>query len=155
MIVVSDTSPLCYLALLGEIDLLAVLFDEISIPPEVARELTRPGTPNEVRSWFDARPAWLHRTDTPDIGRVPVTPKLHRGEQEVIALGLELKPDYLLLDDRSARGVARQLGLQVMGTLAILELGARLGHVDLPSALARLAKTNFRASPELLRNLLP
>jgi len=155
VIAVSDTSPLCYLALLGEMDLLAVLFDEISIPPEIGRELTRPGTPREVRSWFDSRPAWLHLTETPDVGLLPVTPRLHRGEQEVLALGLSLKPDFLLMDDRNARGVARPLGLQVMGTLAILEVGARLGHVDLPSALARLAKTNFRASPELLRSLLP
>ena len=155
MIAVSDTSPLCYLALIGEVELLATLFEDISIPPEVGRELTRPGTPTEVRSWFNARPAWLHLSEAPDIGLLPVTPRLHRGEQEVIALGMALKSDFLLLDDRAARSVARNLGLQVTGTLAVLAAGARLGFVNLPSALARLAKTNFRASPELLRRLLP
>ena len=154
MIAVSDTSPLSYLVLLGEGDLLAALFDEVWIPPAVANELTRPGTPEAVASWLERRPGWLHLTEAPDTSSLPVTPRLHRGEAEVIALGMNLNPDFLLLDDRAARRVARDLGLPLMGTLAILEVGARRGHVDLPSALARLATTNFRASPELLRRLL-
>jgi predicted nucleic acid-binding protein len=151
----SDTSPLSYLALIGEGDLLASLFEEVWIPPAVAGELTHPGTPQAVRSWLEARPAWLRLAEAPDTTPLPVTPRLHIGEAEVIALGLALRPDFLLLDDRAARGVARGFGLPLMGTLASLEVGARDGHVDLPSALARLARTNFRASPELLRRLLP
>lgn len=154
MIAASDTSPLSYLSLLGEADLLAALFDEVWIPPSVAAELTRPGTPQAVGAWLEAQPAWLRLAETPDTSTLPPTPRLHRGEQEVIALGITLKPDFLLLDDRAARRVAHDLGLPMMGTLAALEIGARRGLVDLPSALARLAKTNFRASPELLRRLL-
>ncbi|HVF61643.1 MAG TPA: DUF3368 domain-containing protein [Thermoanaerobaculia bacterium] len=155
MIAVSDTSPLSYLALIGEADLLPALFDQVWIPPAVASELTHPGTPQAVTSWLEARPAWLRFAEAPDTGTLPVTPRLHRGEQEVIALGMALKPDSVLLDDRAARNVARDLGLPLMGILAILAVGARSGHVDLPAALARLARTNFRASPELLRRLLP
>lgn len=155
MIAVSDTSPLCYLILIGEVDLLAALFDRISIPPNVARELANSGAPATVRSWIEATPPWLSLTESPDVSLLPATPRLHRGEQEVIALGITIKPDYLLLDDRAGRRMARNLGLQTMGTLAILEVGARRGDVDLPSALALLSKTNFRASPGLLRRLLP
>jgi predicted nucleic acid-binding protein len=120
VIAVSDTSPLCYLALLGEIDLLAALFDQVLVPPGVAKELTTQGAPLDVRSWFEARSLWLLLTDLP----------------------------------RAARKMARNLGHRIMGTLAVLELASRRGHVDLPTALARLVKTNFRASPELLRRLL-
>ena len=42
MIAVSDTSPLSYLVLVGEGDLLGALFDEIWIPPVVADELAHP-----------------------------------------------------------------------------------------------------------------
>jgi predicted nucleic acid-binding protein len=154
VIAVSDTSPLSYLVLVGEGDLLGALFEEVWIPPAVADELTRPSTPQAVASWLEARPAWLRLAEAPDTSSLPATPRLHRGEAEVIALGMSLDPDFLLLDDRAARRVARDLGLPLMGTLAILDVGARRGHVDLPSVLARLATTNFRASPELLRRLL-
>lgn len=154
MIAVSDTSPLSYLVLVGEGDLLGSLFDEVWIPPAVADELTRPGTPEAVASWLDAHPAWLHRSSAPDTSALPAAPRLHRGEAEAIALGMALNPDFLLLDDRAARRVARDLGLPLMGTLAVLDVAARQGRVDFPTALARLATTNFRASPELLRRLL-
>ncbi|HEX9668434.1 MAG TPA: DUF3368 domain-containing protein [Thermoanaerobaculia bacterium] len=154
MIAVSDTSPLSYLVLVGEGDLLGSLFDEVWIPPAVADELTRPRTPETVASWLDAPPAWLHLSSAPDISSLPAAPRLHRGEAEVIALGMALNSDFLLLDDRAARKVARNLGLPLMGTLAVLDVAARQGRVDLPAVLARLAATNFRASPELLRRLL-
>jgi len=155
VIAVSDTSPLNYLILLGEGDLLARLFDEVWIPPAVAAELTRPNTPQEVSAWLAARPAWLRLAEAPDTGVLPAIPRLHQGEREAIALGMDLRSDFLLLDERPARSVARDLGLPVMGTLALLQLAAQRGLVNLPSALARLMKTNFRASPELLRRLLP
>ncbi len=44
MIVVADTSPLNYLALIGEIELLAVLYQKVLIPGEVLRELQQEQT---------------------------------------------------------------------------------------------------------------
>ena len=154
MIAVSDTSPLNYLVLIGEGDLLGALFDEVWIPPAVAEELAHSGTPQAVVSWVEAPPRWLRRAEEANTGSLPSVPHLHRGEAEVIALGMSLGPDFLLLDDRAARELARDLELPLLGTLALLDLGARRGYLDLPSALVRLAKTNFRASPELLRRLL-
>jgi predicted nucleic acid-binding protein len=39
MIAVADTSPLCYLILIGEIDLLPKLFDRVLLPEAVRTEL--------------------------------------------------------------------------------------------------------------------
>lgn len=154
MIAVADTSPISYLVLVGEGDLLGSLFEEVWIPPAVADELTQPSAPEAVASWLAARPPWLHVSDVPDVSSLPTTPRLHRGESEAIALAAALNPDALLLDDRAARRVAGDLGLPLMGTLAILDTAARQGRVDLPAVLVRLATTNFRASPELFRRLL-
>ncbi len=154
MIAVSDTSPLSYLVLLGEGDLLAALFQKVWIPATVATELSNPGSPQAVRSWLAAPPAWLQVAESPDTGALPAALHLHGGEKEVVALALEINPDFVLLDDRPARKVAQDLGLSIMGTLAVLKVGAQRGQVDLPTALSRLAKTNFRASPELLKHLL-
>lgn len=40
MIVVSDTSPICYLLLINQIDILQILYDSITIPQTVADELS-------------------------------------------------------------------------------------------------------------------
>jgi hypothetical protein len=44
---------------------------------------------------------------------------------------------------------ARDKGLEVTGTLGILDLAARRGMIDFANALARLRTTNFRGREEL------
>ncbi len=44
MIVVSDTSPLNYLVLIGAIDVLPKLFGEVYAPPAVIQEFQHPRT---------------------------------------------------------------------------------------------------------------
>ena len=59
MIVVSDATPLNALIRIGHIDVLALLFGEVIIPPSVASELSQAQTPEVVRSWLMAGPSWL------------------------------------------------------------------------------------------------
>ena len=40
MIVVADATPLRYLVLIGEVEVLAVLYGDVLIPPAVVEELT-------------------------------------------------------------------------------------------------------------------
>lgn len=49
MIIVSDTTPLHYLILIGEQDILPNLFGRVIIPQAVVTELQRPETPETVR----------------------------------------------------------------------------------------------------------
>ena len=44
MIVISDTTPINYLVLIGAQDILHTLFGTVFIPPAVFEELTRPKT---------------------------------------------------------------------------------------------------------------
>jgi predicted nucleic acid-binding protein len=55
---------------------------------------------------------------------------------------------------KSALRVADERGLRITGTLGVLGEGAERGLVDLPAALDRLRKTNFRCSPALLKATL-
>jgi len=59
MIIVSDTTPLHYLILIGEQDLLPSLFGRVIIPQAVVMELQRSETPETVRKWMSSPPAWL------------------------------------------------------------------------------------------------
>jgi predicted nucleic acid-binding protein len=59
MIIVADTSPLCYLILIQEIDLLPQLFSQIYIPQAVAQELGHEDAPIQVKNWLKNSPSWL------------------------------------------------------------------------------------------------
>jgi|SRR5215472_4632764 len=59
MIVIADTSPLNYLVLIGEADILLRLYHRVVIPEAVLRELLHPETPTIVSEWIARRPTWL------------------------------------------------------------------------------------------------
>jgi predicted nucleic acid-binding protein len=59
MVVVADTSPINYLVLIGQIDLLTRLYTRILIPPAVLAELKHPLAPKPVRDWACDTPKWL------------------------------------------------------------------------------------------------
>jgi hypothetical protein len=56
MIAVADTSPLCYLVLISEIDLLPKLFGRVLVPHAVIAELLREDAQEGVRAWASNRP---------------------------------------------------------------------------------------------------
>jgi len=76
------------------------------------------------------------------------------GERDAIGLAVEVSADALLVDDRDARREAERLGLPVLGTLRVLADASEHGFADLTVAFARLRQTNFRASDQLLNQLL-
>jgi predicted nucleic acid-binding protein len=89
MIVVADTSPLNYLVLIDEINLLPAIFGQVLLPQAVFQELGHPKTSPRVRQWVADLPAWLEvRTvvSVADAGLLRLDP----GEREAIQLALEL-----------------------------------------------------------------
>lgn len=151
MIIVSDTSPINYLVLIGEIELLPQLFGKVIIPQAVLNELKKTGTPAVVVDWIDSNPNWL---ETQNARAVDQTITLGAGEREAISLAIELNADLVLIDDRKARRAAIERGLNVAGTVNILESASKRGLVDLPRALQKLGQTNFRIAPDLLAKIL-
>lgn len=153
MIVVADASPICYLLLIGDIDLLRALFGKVIIPQAVRDELSVEGAPYVLRAWIAQPPEWI---ETHSVLAVPdeTLDRLHKGESEAIMLAEQLGADLIVLDDKTAREVATQRGLKVTGLLGILSEGARHGLIHLPTAVDRLRQTTFRVSPRILKRLL-
>jgi predicted nucleic acid-binding protein len=153
MIIIADTTPLNYLCIIGEQDILHKLFGQIIIPQAVYDELQADETPASVKTWIESHPAWL------EIKTVTLTPdmellELDAGEREAILLAMELNADALIMDDRSARDEANKRNLPVVGTLGVLERAAELGRVDFPQALTQLKQTSFYISESLEKSFL-
>jgi hypothetical protein len=153
MIAVADASPVCYLILIGEIEILPQLLGRILLPSEVLNELLASGAPHNVRSWAAAPPHWVSVGTAPSAS-VAGLERLHAGERAAILLAESAKADLVVLDDKHARRIASERGLRVAGLLGLLVEAANRKLLDLPSAIERLAKTSFRCSPILLRSLL-
>ena len=154
MIAVADTSPIVYLVLIGEIELLPALFAEVVIPSGVAAELSDPRAPAPLKDWWREPPAWIRVADPGGEPAPEAIERLHRGEREAILLARRIRVDMVLLDDKAARRAANILGLPVMGLLGILAAASVQRRVDVAQAVERLQRTNFRVSPELLKDLL-
>ena len=67
MTVVSNTSPLNYLTLIGLERLLPTLFGRVIIPLAVQEELKSPGAPVEVRDLLDRSRGWLEAVNAPSV----------------------------------------------------------------------------------------
>lgn len=151
MIVLSDTSPLNYLILIGHVEVLPTLFGQLFIPQAVAAELGHARAPENVRQWIDSPPAWCRvRAVTHIDGTIP----LGQGEREAICLAAELHADLLLVDDRLARTHAEGRGLRVAGTLTVLETAAERNLLSFPEAIQRLRQTNFHIAEQIVAQAL-
>jgi predicted nucleic acid-binding protein len=151
MIAVSDTSPICYLVLIGEVELLPKVFSTVLVPEAVLAELRNRDAPTLVRTWAANPPVWV----TPKVASESLAiPKLQEGERQAIQIARDFAADFVLLDERAARKAAKSLGIRATGTLGFLGEAALRGLVDLPNALDRLTQTSFRYTPALLKTVL-
>ena len=145
MIVVSDTTPLNYLILIQEEEILPKIFGEVYVPVAVLEELLHPKAPERVREWASRTPDWVAvREPTRLDPTLPV--KLHRGEVQAISLAQELGATQTRIDDWAAFEAARDRGLHPIGTLTVLGESALLGDIDIEEAIEKLRNTSFWAS---------
>ncbi|MGH9742864.1 MAG: DUF3368 domain-containing protein [Candidatus Acidiferrum sp.] len=151
--IVSDTGPLNYLILIESDSVLPRLFSSVLIPGAVRQEFSHQSAPAAVRTWIARPPSWLNIA-APNSPLTPEPSHLDVGEREVIALALERAEMLLLLDDRRAATEARNRGLQVIGTLAVLDRAAIRGWISLPEMFKRLRNTSFRAPLRLMARML-
>jgi predicted nucleic acid-binding protein len=153
MLVVADTTPINYLVLIAQIDILAALYTQVVIPSAVAAELQHPKAPAVVRAWIAGPPSWCalrQAQGQPDAALMP----LGAGEREAIVLAEELGADAFLTDDLEGREEAMHRGLEVTGTLGILERAALRGLIDLPAVIAQLQATTFYGPPDIIAAML-
>ena len=154
LLVVADTSPLNYLVLIGQVEILPALFERVFVPQLVRNELADNEAPESVRRWIATPPSWLEIVPADHENSDPELLRLDDGERAAILLAIRIEADLLLIDDRDGVNVARSRGFAVTGTLGILDLAATRGLIQLKEAIERLKQTSFRYPPKVLDALL-
>jgi predicted nucleic acid-binding protein len=135
-VVVSDTTPLHYLILVGQETILEKLYGKVFIPPAVLTEMSHRSAPVQISRWAADPPAWLSVV-TP--GSIPAQyAGLDFGEREALALAKELHANLILLDDKVARRVAQREMMRVKGTLGIIADAAKVKFLDFAESVDQL-----------------
>ena len=98
MRVVSNTSPISNLAIIGRLELLQRRYQIVRIPPAVRRELEALSHPTAKRAVDDALATGWIRTEELLHPVSTLAAQLDPGETEAIALALQNQADVLLMD---------------------------------------------------------
>lgn len=146
-IVVADAGPIHYLVLIECEEILGELFERVLVPFAVRDELLHPRAPQKVKDWIASPRPWLEFVS---VSQAQSVRGLHKGEAESLQVALERSAAAVLMDDLDGRAAARRLGIPTFFTIAILELGAEQGLIQLPVALAKLQQTSFFISPDIV-----
>lgn len=164
MIGIVSASPLIYLGKIGALDLLPKLFDKIITTDNVKDEVLQSKfVPERVilegafSSWIEIQNPQNNHLLSKLYGL-----QMHQGEASVLALAKEFidvnKDPVAVIDDLSAREIARPMGILVIGTTGVLLQATKNKIITFEQAkrfLEKLIKrTKFRISTQLYLKII-
>jgi uncharacterized protein len=156
MIIISDTSSISNLLLIGKLSLLQILYDQLIIPEVVFQEIKAleafgiDTSSIQSADWISIQPV----RDRTLVQKLEA--EIDLGEAEAIALAIELNADRLLIDERIGRQVAQRYGLKITGLLGVL-VSAKQDNIipELKPMLDQLIQqAKFRVHADLYRQIL-
>lgn len=121
-------------------------YTRILIPPAVARELERGKAIGIDLPEIGLLP-WVRIQRPEGMDWVPAVTDLGAGEQEVLALGMQVPDAVVIMDERLGRICAESLKLTFTGTLGILlraKVEGRVARIE--PVLEQLDRLKFRLS---------
>jgi len=151
MDIVINASPLILLHRINRLHLLNELFDTVYIPSAVLSEIQVIG---KTKINLD-NITYEHLKVSNTIAILGLLGRLHIGEVEVMVGALERNIKIVALDDNAARNKARQLGLNVTGTLGIILAAYKKGLIsDLKREIANLKNAGMYLSDDVISKIL-
>jgi predicted nucleic acid-binding protein len=151
--IVSNATPLIYLAKIGRLNLLKKVFEQILVPEEVKVEVVDRGKDLGERDAYLIEKAindrWIKVLKS-EILEIPI--KLEPGEIAALSLAKNLGLKEVLVDEVPARTVARLLGLTPRGTIFPLLKALESKELNLNEFLEilnELIKQGFRLKEEV------
>ena len=141
--------------LLNELELLKILYLEIIIPKKVYEEL-QILVDLEITTREQLAQDWIKIKDVQSEELVQkFQEELDRGEAEALALAIEIGADYLLIDEKAGRVVARNNQIKILGTIGVLLNGKKAGLVkSVKEKMDNLKKIGFWINKQLYDDVI-
>lgn len=153
MLIVSDTTTITNLWQIQSLDLLKKMYGQVIVPTAVWQELLT--VPDQAK--YLPQNTWLQVKKPQNTAQVEeLLNELDRGEAEAIVLSLELKADFLIIDEVMGRRKAESLQIKVIGLLGILLKAKQEGlTTQIKPLLERLdQEVGFYINPKLYQTVL-
>ena len=122
MILVSDTTPIISLMKVGKLNLLKEMYGVVVIPFAVHDELTR-NKAMEKEIITIEKNQFLRVNEVENhfaVNLLREQMNLGTGESEAIVLAESIQADLLLIDEKRARRIAKEMGIRTTGTIGLL-----------------------------------
>jgi predicted nucleic acid-binding protein len=154
-IIISDASPLIGLSIVDGLSWLPKLFDTVWIPEEVRREVL-PARAAQGKQAIELAldRGWLQLWQEPFEPLTDID--LDEGESACISIALGLsEPVLLIMDERAGRAVAKEKGVAIIGTAALIGEAKKRGLIpSAREAFEVLHQSDFRISANVIRTVL-
>ncbi|MBI2574374.1 DUF3368 domain-containing protein [Candidatus Woesearchaeota archaeon] len=155
--IVSNATPLIYLAKIQKLYLLRMIFREIVISEDVKKEVVdegkRLGKSDAAAVEESIGAGWIKVRRVPSYLPLPI--ELDKGEISIISLAKGIKASYVLIDEIPARAAAKLVGLQPRGTIFVLLAAVKkkeLSFEEFLECLNSLVEEGFRLREEIYIN---
>lgn len=164
-VVVSDSTPLIFLAKIGRLSLLKEVFGRVTIPETVFNEAVTQGKAllmSDASIIDETVGTWIIKEHVkPEVDRefhfIDTNFRLGLGEKEALKLCKQLNAWFFIVDDKEARKVSRILNIKPLGTCGVIVQACRQGSITNEEALQildELVKNGFRLSPTVYRRVM-
>lgn len=157
--VITNSTPIIGLAILGKLQLLAELFEDVYVPDAVYQEVSHSKSPrqygrNELRKLITEGTFKLYKVENGNLVR-KLFGKLHEGELETIVGAKELDLQFVVMDEHAARTLAKTFLLKPIGTIGVLILAKKKGKIEkIKPFLDTLISHDFHISRKLYQQAL-
>lgn len=150
-LVIADSGPIFSLALIDKLNVLDSLFDEVKIPQAVWEEITFDTTKSDYQNIF-----YFFKNKIQQIkGFNELIIIMDSGGSESLMLYKEMQADFLLIDDKKARNIAENFGVNCIGVIGLLAVAKDRGLIEHLRPLFETFLSNKRFySLELLNAIL-
>ena len=149
--VISNTSPILSLLRIDNLHILKDLYTKIIIPKAVYLEIEEGKEKNYYQDLTEID--WIEIKEIENTASKDYFPNLNDGEVEVLAK--ELNADCVIMYELMGRRNAKQLGMNLTGTIGILLKAKEKGLiVSVKDRLSELSEKGIWLSPKLVKKAI-
>lgn len=151
--IVSNTTPLFSLLIIGKLNLLKEIYGKISVPYAVFEELEQ----GKQKTYYQdiSKIYWINTVNVKNRESNQLLTDLDKGEAEAIILAKELNADLLILDEKLGRDYAKNLNIKITGTLGVLLKAKEMGLIhSVRELLNILVDKGVWLTPKLIEKVI-
>lgn len=151
--VISNTTPILSLLKIEKLDLLKKHFWKITVPTAVFQEIENGRHKPYYRNLKQVD--WIKIEHIKNTDSLDFFVDLDKGEAEVLILAKEQNADLVILDEIMGRRYAKQLELNLTGTLGVLLKAKEKGIIgSIREILTELTEKGTWLNPKLIKKVI-